>query len=140
MQSNHFSNPASSFMLSIAEIPWLRKSFNGFLGFLYYNNTIYHFATYRHSKLQLEVSESDLVNIRIGNRNNTFIIQAKPAKTALLMAPAEGSMDRRIPESIDALIKLTMLDKKGNIVFTDSTKIAGLEMVGEYKRLQGLLK
>jgi len=49
-------------------------------------------------------------------------------------------MDRRIPESIDATLKITMLDIKGHILFIDSTNIAGLEMVGDYKKFQGLLK
>jgi tocopherol cyclase len=34
MQSNHFSNTKSSFMLSVANIPWLGKSFTGFFGIL----------------------------------------------------------------------------------------------------------
>jgi len=140
MQSNHFNTTNSSLMLSIAEIPWRKRSFTGFLGFWYHENQIYRFSTYRHTKLQLEVSDSSVLNIRIDNRKNSFILEAKSNKTGLLKAPAQGSMDRRIPESIDAKIKITMLDKKGNIVFTDSTNIAGLEMVGNYKELEGLLK
>jgi tocopherol cyclase len=108
MQSNHFNDSNSSLMLSIADIPWLGKSFTGFLGFFYHNNQIHHFASY--------------------------------SNIGMLKAPAEGSMDRRIPESIDATIKITMIDRKGRIVFVDSTNIAGLEMVGDYKNLQGLLK
>ena len=140
MQSNHFSNSGSSLMLSIADIPWRKKSFAGFLGFFYHDDQIYHFATYRHTKLQLEISDSNEVKIKIENRKNTFILNVRSSKTGLLKAPIEGSMDRRIPESIDATIEITMFDKKGNIVFSDSTNIAGLEMVGEYKKLQGLLK
>ena len=140
MQSNHFSDANSSFMLSIANIPWLGKSFNGFLGFLYHNGKTYHFATYRRTKLHLEVTENNMVNIRIENKKNTILIQAKSKNTGLLKAPVEGSMDRRIAESIDANMNITLLDKKGKIIFTDSTNITGLEMVGDYKKLQGLLK
>jgi tocopherol cyclase len=140
MQSNHFSDANSSFMLSIANIPWLGKSFNGFLGFLYHNGKTYHFATYRRTKLHLEVTENNMVNIRIENKKNTILIQAKSKNTGLLKAPVEGSMDRRIAESIDANLNITLLDKKGKIIFTDSTNITGLEMVGDYKKLQGLLK
>ncbi len=140
MQSNHFSDANSSFMLSIANIPWLGKSFNGFLGFLYHNGKTYHYATYRRTKLHLEVTENNMVNIRIENKKNTILIQAKSKNTGLLKAPVEGSMDRRIAESIDANLNITLLDKKGKIIFTDSTNITGLEMVGDYKKLQGLLK
>ena len=140
MQSNHFNEPGTSLMLSVASIPWLGKSFNGFLGFLYHEGKTYHFATYRRTKLHLEVTESNLVNIRIENKKNTIIIQARSKDAGLLKAPVQGSMDRRIAESINAELKVTLLDKKGKSIFVDSTVIAGLEMVGDFKKLQGLLK
>ncbi len=140
MQSNHFSNSNSSFMLSVADIPWLGKSFTGFLGFFYHDNKMHNFATYRSTKLQLEISDPNIVEIKIENRKNTFILNATSNNSGMLKAPVEGSMDRRIPESIDAILKITMLDKKGNVVFADSTNITGLEMVGDYKKLQGVLK
>lgn len=140
MQSNHFSDSGSSFMLSIAQIPWLGKSFTGFLGFFHYNNRIYHFATYRRTKLNLEIDESNLLKIRIHQGKNTFTLTGRSNNTGILKAPSEGSMDRRIPESIDAALKITMTDKNGHIVFVDSTKVAGMELVGDYKKLQGLLK
>jgi tocopherol cyclase len=140
MQSNHFSDTNTSFMLSIADIPWIGKSFNGFLGFLYHNNKIYHFATYRPTKLELEIADSNHIKIKIKNRKNTFILEVESNNTGVLKAPTKGAMDRRIPESIDAKIIITMLDKKGIIVFTDSSNITGLEMVGDFYSLQGLLK
>jgi len=140
MQSNHFNDSNSSFMLSIAHIPWLGKSFTGYLGYFYLNNQIYHFATYRCTKLQLEVADSSLLKIKIENGKNTFLLNSWSNNTGMLKAPAEGSMDRRIPESIDATLKIIMMDRNGRIVFIDSTNIAGLEMVGDYKKLQGLLK
>lgn len=140
MQSNNFSDSSSSLMLSIATIPWLGKSFTGFLGFYYNNKVTHHFATYRSTKLQLEIDKSNQLNISITNRKNTFVLNVRSNNTAILKAPVAGLMDRRIPESIDAMIKITMLDKHGNIILKDSTNIAGLEMVGDYHALQGLLK
>lgn len=140
MQSNHFENQNSSFMLSVADIPWLGKSFVGFLGFFYYNDKTYHFATYRRTKLLLEIVDKDQVNIKIMNPKNTFVLEVKSNNTGLLKAPFEGSMDRRIPESIDATLKIMMISKKDSVIMIDSTTITGLEMVGEYKKLQGLLK
>lgn len=140
MQSNHFNDKNSSFMLSIADIPWLGESFTGFLGFFYHNNKIHHFATYRSTKLQLEIADSSQIVIKIENRKNTFIIKAKSNSTGILKAPVKGTMDRRIPESINATIEITIMDKKGNVILIDSTNIAGLEMVGDYHKLQESLK
>ena len=117
IQSNHINNTNSSFMLSIANIPWIKKSFTGFLGFFYHNNQIHHFATYRPTKLQLEIADSNQLKINIENKNNTFIINAMSTNTSILKAPVKGAMDRRISESIDAILKITMMDKKGNIIF-----------------------
>lgn len=140
MQSNHFTNKDNSLMLSIATIPWLGKSFTGFLGFFYHNLQMVHFATYRSSKLHLETDSVKHLNIRIKNKRETLILQVVSNNTGLLKAPVSGMMDRRIPESIDATIRITMLDKNGQVVLTDSTNIAGLEMVGEYASMPKELK
>ena len=136
MQSNHFNENNSSFMLSIANIPWLRKSFTGFLGFFYHNGKIHHFATYRRTKLHVEINDSNLIKIIIEDRRYNIIIHAKSNNTGILKAPVEGAMDRRIPESIDATLKITMTDKKGTVIFMDSTNIAGLEMVGDFWKFE----
>jgi hypothetical protein len=67
-------------------------------------------------------------------------LNVRSNNAGILKAPVKGSMDRRIPESIDATLKITMLDMNGHTVFMDSTNIAGLEMVGDYPKLQRLLK
>ena len=93
MQSNHFSDTNSSFMLSIAEIPWLGKSFTGFLGFFYHKNKIHHFATYRPTKLQLEIADSNILKIKIENRKNTFILNARSSNSGdSIISPFDSRM------------------------------------------------
>jgi tocopherol cyclase len=130
MQSNHFSKENSSFMLSIANVPWLRKSFTGFLGFFLYDGIIYRFATYTHAKLSLEESGLNSIKITIRDRKYSYSVKANRNRAALLRAPVKGSMDRRIPESIDAKLLLTVADINGKEIFRDSTSIAGFELVG----------
>lgn len=136
MQSNSFTTPNTSFMLSVANIPWVGRSFTGFLGYLYHDNKRYDFATYLPTKLSLEVTEASLIKIKIQNKRHTIIVEAESRNAGLLHAPVQGSMDRRIAESIDAYMHITLLDKLGNVVFTDSTNITGLEKVGDYRSLQ----
>lgn len=140
MQSNNFSQGNSSFMLSVANIPWLGKSFTGFLGFFLHGQTIYRFATYTHAHLKLENHQSDTVLLRITDRKYNYTIEAIRNNSGLLKAPVRGSMDRRIPESIDAQIRLVVRDKKGILIFNDSTSIAGLELVGDQETLSKKLK
>jgi len=140
MQSNSFRKENSSFMLSIANIPWIGKSFTGFLGFFLHDSVVYRFATYTHAKLTIEKSGNDTTKIIINDRKHIYNIVASRKNAGLLKAPVKGAMDRRIPESVDASLILSVTDKKGNLIFCDSTSIAGLELVGDQKILTGTIK
>jgi hypothetical protein len=137
MQSNHFTDENSSFMLSVAIIPWLGKSFTGFLGFLWHDSTLCRFATYTHARISIPESGQDHVKINIREKKYSIDIEARREGSGLLKAPVNGSMDRRIPESIDAKISLLVKDRAGNILLTDSTSIAGFELVGNQEILKG---
>lgn len=138
MQSNNFNNSEVSFMLSVANIPWLGKSFTGFLGFCYFNGSIHRFATYTRAGLQLRHQGTDTLQIVIRDRKLMYEINAIRNNSGLLKAPVNGLMDRRIPESIDARLKLIVRDRQGKILFNDSTSIAGLEIVGDQQLLTSI--
>ncbi len=140
IESNNFSHENSSFMLSVANIPWLGKSFTGFLGFFLHDSTLYKFATYTHARLQLEKLVQDSVYITISDKHYNYSIKAYRNNAGMLKAPVKGSMDRRIPESIDAILQLTVMDRQNNIVFHGSTSVTGFEMVGDMDLLRTLLK
>lgn len=131
MQTNHFEQAGTSFMLSIAKIPWIGKSFTGFLGFFLHQGKLYSFATYTGAKV-----------VKIDHRNNDLTIIIKCLKFSLeitaekgekgsLKAPVSGNMERVIHESIDANIHIKLTDRQGNILFSGSGTNAGLELVGE---------
>ena len=130
IQSNNFDTEKTSFMLSVAHIPWLGSSFTGFLGFFLKDGKVQRFGTYTRAKIQIKSSSPEIIKIMILDNKNTYHIETYRSKSGFLKAPVKGSMDRRIAESVDANLKLTVLDKKGNIVFKGSTSIAGLEIVG----------
>lgn len=136
MQSNSFSSENSSFMLSVANIPWLGKSFTGFLGFYLYEGKAHRFGTYSKAKLRVEPSTSDTLRITITEKKRTYKIETYRTNMGILKAPVNGSMDRRIAESIDAELKLTVLDEDGKVIFSDKTSIAGLEIVGDLEELR----
>ena len=45
------------------------------------------------------------------------------------MAPVSGDMSRRIKESIDSEVNLSLYDKNNNLIYTDTGKRAGLEVI-----------
>jgi len=136
MQSNSFDNPGDSFMLSIARIPWLGSYFVGFLGFLSVSGKVYKFATYTGAVLKsLGITESEVaVEIQAGKID--LKIHGRKNKKGYLQAPINGVMERRISESIDAVITVEMNDRKGKYSFNSAGTCGGLEIVGDPEELQ----
>jgi tocopherol cyclase len=136
MQSNHFVNQSGiSFMLSVAKIPWLGRSFTGFLCVLLFNGKIIRLATYTGAKLKNIHLDREMVSVEIESREHIIIVKAKHAARGLLAAPVNGAMDRRIAESVDAIINLEMKDRTGKIIFSGTGNTAGLELVGDMAEL-----
>jgi hypothetical protein len=51
MQSNHFSSQGISIKASVASIPWIGKSFTGFITGVWVHNRLYRFTTYNQTRL-----------------------------------------------------------------------------------------
>lgn len=135
IQSNSFSQKNSSFMLSIANIPWMGNSFTGFLGFHLTDGNVHRFATYTRAKCNLKPVCDDTFQITITDKQYTYHIETYRSQSGMLKAPLQGSMERRIAESIDAQLHLTVYDKENKIIFEDTTSISGLETVGNLDEL-----
>ena len=131
MQSNNFEEDNTSFMLSVAHIPWLGSSFTGFLGFFHHDTITTRFGTYSKAKIDISHTHADTVNIIINDKHYCYSITAVHQNAGMLKAPVDGAMDRRIAESIDATLLLVVKDKDGKTIFKSKSKIAGLEVVGD---------
>jgi tocopherol cyclase len=129
IQANNFIERGTSFQFSVAKIPWLGKYFIGFIAFLYYKNRFYLFSTYNHSAIS-EISHSEnSLNLVITNKNYQLSISAEKSTFGELMAPVSGKMSRRIKESVDSEVSLSLSDKNNNLIYSDSSKRAGLEII-----------
>ena len=135
IQSNNFKKSNSSFMLSVARIPWLGFSFTGFLGFYYLNNNVVRFGTYSKAKVNLDKYETNSLHLSISLKENILEVLTLKNTSGMLKAPFNGNMNRRISEGIDATLKLKLLDKNKNIIFEDSSQTTGLELVGSLDEL-----
>lgn len=131
MQANHFEKEGTSFMLSIANIPWIGKSFTGFLCVFLLDGRLYRFATYTGATIKFLQINDEAVSVEIQDNNYSIKVKAQHSGRGILAAPLDGAMDRRIAESVDAIIDLTVLDKNGNEIFSGNGKNAGLEVVGD---------
>ena len=134
-QSNNFSNSNASLIVSLACVPWMGSWFPGFFCVLMIGGMQYRFASYTGASVsRVSFSGRDLdVNIRDGKRS--LSIRAHRSHEGILMAPLGGAMNRRIGESIDAALYIRMEKQDGTLLFEDSARCAGLEMVGDLARL-----
>jgi len=135
-QSNTFDDGSNtSFMLSIANIPWIGRSFTGFLGFLWVNEILYRFATYTGAKVEKLNRTDDRIEVVIKDKNFTIEFFGLKGMRGELLAPVAGDMSRTIHESIDAEIRVILRDINGTIIYDGTAKNAGLELVGDPKKL-----
>jgi len=134
MQTNHFKENPRSFMLSIAEIPWMGAKFIGFLSFLLDGKKIYRFATYSGAKIRKIEFGKEFVDLIIEDRKYILVVKAKRGRSASLKAPNLGLMTSRSIESIDSTIKVQLYKKnsknfKNELIFKDKGKYGGLELM-----------
>lgn len=134
IQTNSFTIPGSSFMLSVANIPWLGKSFTGFLGFFLKDGEVEKFGTYSKANLSFEEKANGL-SIIIKTKERVYSIKVTRSESGLLAAPVNGSMDRRISESVNAKLFISVSDHQGMEVYRDSSSVSGLEIVGDLTEL-----
>lgn len=131
LQSNSFKAESASVFVSVAKIPWMGKFFMGFIAFVYLDGKYYKFSTYNGSKIsQLKQNESGL-HIEMENRKYYLNVSAKINKAGALIAPEKGNMSRRIKESIDSELIVSLRDKNQKVIFSEETKRAGLEIIEE---------
>lgn len=128
-QSNNFMNSDACIMISIAKIPWLGSYFTGFLGFLYHHGTFYPFSTYNKSEITLLQLTGEKLTIGFRNKNHTLKVVASLKKSGILLSPKSGEMSRRIKESLDSALEVSLTDSNGKEIYHDKAERAGLEVI-----------
>lgn len=129
LHCNTFSERDCSFTFSVAKIPWLGNFFIGHICFLYLKGKFYRFATYTGSKITKLQFNPPQLDIEMKSKDFTLKIKATQNRSGELKAPAVGEMNRIIKESVDSGIEISLLDKNGELLFSDKGKRAGLEII-----------
>jgi tocopherol cyclase len=129
IQANNFSDPGTSFCFSVAKIPWLGNYFIGFISFLYFGGKFYLFSTYNKSSLRKISRNTDSVDIEVWNGKYSLKIKAEMSHSGELRAPVQGMMTRRIREGMDSVVQVELSGKDGNLIYTDTSRRAGLEVI-----------
>jgi tocopherol cyclase len=129
-QSNNFPERGDSFMLSVADIPWMGKAFTGFLCAASLGGRILREATYTGARLEGFSLEDGALSLALARGSSRIELRATRSRGGLLRAPVNGLLSRRIAESIDARIELRWT-ARGKTLFEAAAPYAGLELVGD---------
>lgn len=137
MQSNHYSNSGISFKASVANIPWIRNSFVGFIAGLWYHNQLIRFTTYNNTRLRKCKILLDHVELILENKKYLLEIYAHRNQATHLASPIQGVMDGRIEESMNSAIEVQLYSKKEKkLIFNDTGRHAAMEVAGAIDEIQ----
>lgn len=129
-QGNNFKKSNTSFMISIADIPFKNFHFNGIICDFVINNKEFKFTTYNNAKLVEYYVDNNFLNIILKKGKYYLNINSKYNTGFKLFAPVKGKMEKDIFESISATISVT-LKKDDMVIFSDTSINCGLEIVYE---------
>ena len=138
LHSNHFaSDPDASFIGSVAIIPWRRSRFRGFIVGLRHGGRLYRWATYTRARERELIITDDHIDWTLRGRDGELHVRADRVRGGLLHAPLRSEPHRRVEETLDARIRITHTDRKGQVVFDDVGEVGAMEVFGDIEALLG---
>jgi len=142
MQSNHFSTPGTSFMASVATIPWLGRYFTGFGAGLLYKGDFFPFTKWNGTRLENLRIDPDGVAFSLIRSDRKVEVTAYGKDAGLLRSPVFGEMAGQVAESLKGEIHIDFSVLKNGSwerVFSGAGSNGGLEIMGDSEELiQGL--
>ena len=130
IKSNHFdTSDQASLMASAAHIPWLGSHFIGFISGFWLEGKLFKFATYTGARKYLKINDQQVELIFKGPKTELRILAQQAPGTAL-MSPLSGEMKGKIQESLQAVLRVELLEN-GQRIFEGTGRNAGLEVAGE---------
>ena len=133
IQTNHFNETGTSLMVSIANVPWLRKSFDGFLVGLWHDGRLYRFTTYTGAKIVTFEHDKEKVVIHVQSKRCRLEMEVSHKSGAALRTPVVGEMKGRLSEALNAETKIRLYriaNGMKSLVYEDIGRHAGLEIEG----------
>lgn len=129
IQGNHFSNGNTSFMLSLAHIPFLGLSFEGLIAQLNTKSKSYRFATYTASYRSNIIKNIHGFTLTIKRGFYRMIVDVIMDDRIDLVSPKNGLMQNTIKEGLGGKIKLSLYHFN-RLILEDTSTHCGIEIEG----------
>jgi len=129
LHSNHFDDTDASIMFSLAHIPFLGASFQGFICNLSLNGHEYRFATYNNSRIEKINYSGSLLELVIVKGGYELLINSVICRdSGSLKAPINGAMDTIIKEGLTGSTDIRLL-KNSKILFEGRGNPCAIEVM-----------
>jgi len=129
IQGNHFFDNNTSFMLSIAHIPFLGLSFEGLIAQLNTSNKSYRFATYTTSYRSNLIKNKYGFTLILKRGFYRLEIEVIMDQRIELVSPKNGLMQNTIKEGLGGNIKLSLFHFN-HLILEDTSTNCGIEIEG----------
>jgi tocopherol cyclase len=134
-QSNHFNNASACITASVAIIPWIKRTFRGFIVGLWLEGKLYRFATYNGSRIESLHIFDDHVDLILRNRQLRLCLTAHRVQGGLLRGPTRLDMGKRVLETLNASVQVRLETLQGATIFEGLGAHTGLEVMGDLPQL-----
>lgn len=130
-----------SFFFSLSHIPWMNLSYNGYISVLSVDNKEYRFASYRRGHIDLLEYKGNILRILLSDCRYKVEILVRLPQAGKLLAPVQGTLDRRVGECNNAWVRVVVKAKhkaSDAPVFDGIATGSGVELVGDIESLSPL--
>ncbi len=137
-QSNHFREPGTSLMLSVAKVPWMTGAFVGNIAGLLLGGELHRFATYTGARVRCIETGSNEAHLVLGDRREEIEIHVTGSEALILKSPVLGAMEGKDAESLGGTLEVTLRALRGGratVVFQGTGTQAGVEIMNHRDEL-----
>jgi hypothetical protein len=135
-QTNHFPTPGVSLMASIAIIPWMGRTFPGFIVGLLHGGTLLRFASYTGAVTRHLAVTPTAFEWVIEDRLYRLRLAGHHEQTGDLRGPSREDMGRRVAETLSAQVDVELRARhNGAVLFHETGRYAGMELGGDVAAL-----
>lgn len=137
-QTNHFDAPGTSIMVSIARVPWLSFSFNGFIAGLLHEGRLFRFASYTGARMEKVKLEHGNLEITIKSRRHLLEVNVPVESGVELKAPIAGQMSGKLQETLkaSACVRFSRIEgRHQQLLFEGTGRKTALEIAGKIEKL-----
>ena len=135
VQANHFNQDRVSLSASIARIPFLGTQFAGFIVGLLFKDKLYRFTTYKSAKIVKLSCDGKVIEWVIKQKERTLSIYVEIGNRAgVLYAPDKNDMIEKVPEYLDSIVRIKLIDNNKTII-EDESNLAANEIIGDIDTL-----